>query len=90
MPGTGVTSRSSPYSEQARAVTTLSSASPSDSAWVAGPPSTVATYSRTAYCMPPQVPRNGIPRSRTTVKADSTAASSAYGEPGTSQTPSYS
>ena len=69
-------------------MTTLSSDSPSDSAWVARSPSTEATYSTTAYCMPPQVPRNGIPRSRTTVSARRTAASSAYGEPGTSQTPS--
>ena len=88
VPGTGVTSRSSPWSEQASGahdvVVRL--------AVGLGVGGALAEHGgdvlETAYCMPPQVPRNGIPRSRTTVSARSTAASSAYGAPGTSQTPS--
>ena len=67
----------------------MSSDSPSASAWVARSPRTDAAYSTTAYCIPLQVPRNGISRSRTMLSALRTAASSAYGPPGTSQTPSY-
>ena len=89
VPATAVTSRSSPTRLHESRATTGSAASGSVSAWAAPvSPATFRANSTVMYWNPPQVPRIGIPAVRARRIASSTASSSRYGVPGTTQTPS--
>ena len=75
VPGTQVTSRSSPTSEHARGATNGSSAPGSASALAAGSPARRAS-AIARYWKPPQVPSSGVPSSIARSSAASTASSS--------------